>query len=55
MNEYMPGPEGVPATHSNISFIDGEKGVLSYRGFPLSVHAHQPPPAGAAKLVPDMA
>lgn len=35
MNEYVPGLEGVPATKSNISFIDGEKGVLAYRGYPI--------------------
>ena len=35
MNEYVPGLEGVPATRSNISFIDGEKGVLAYRGYPI--------------------
>jgi len=35
MSEYLPGLEGVPATRSNISFIDGEKGVLAYRGYPI--------------------
>ena len=35
MNEYLPGLEGVPATKSNISYIDGEKGVLAYRGYPI--------------------
>ena len=35
MNEYVPGLEGVPATKSNISFIDGEKGVLAYRGYSI--------------------
>ncbi len=35
MNEYLPGLEGVPATRSNISFIDGEKGILAYRGYPI--------------------
>lgn len=35
MNEYLPGLEGVPATRSNISFIDGESGVLAYRGYPI--------------------
>jgi len=35
MNEYVPGLEGVPATKSNISFIDGEKGILAYRGYPI--------------------
>ena len=29
MIEYVPGLEGVPATKSNVSFIDGKKGVLS--------------------------
>ncbi len=33
MTEYLPGLEGVPATKSNISFIDGERGVLAYRGY----------------------
>lgn len=35
MNEYLPGLEGVPATRSNISVIDGERGILAYRGFPI--------------------
>lgn len=35
MSEYLPGLEGVPATRSNISFIDGEKGLLTYRGYPI--------------------
>jgi citrate synthase len=35
MSDYLPGLEGVPATKSNISFIDGEKGILAYRGFPI--------------------
>lgn len=35
MNKYLPGLEGVPATRSNISFIDGEKGILAYRGYPI--------------------
>ena len=33
MSEYLPGLAGVPATKSNISDIDGEKGILSYRGY----------------------
>ncbi|HFE39294.1 MAG TPA: citrate synthase [Gammaproteobacteria bacterium] len=36
MSNYLPGLEGVPATKSNISDIDGEKGILSYRGYPIS-------------------
>lgn len=35
MSEYLPGLEGVPATQSNISDIDGEHGLLSYRGYPI--------------------
>lgn len=35
MSEYLPGLEGVPATRSNISDIDGEKGILAYRGYPI--------------------
>jgi len=35
MSEYLPGLEGVPATQSNISDIDGEKGKLFYRGYPI--------------------
>lgn len=41
MNEYVPGLEGVPATRSNISFIDGEKGILAYRGYPIEQLAGQ--------------
>jgi citrate synthase len=32
MIEYIPGLEKVPAAESSISYIDGEKGVLEYRG-----------------------
>ncbi len=35
MSEYLPGLAGVPATRSNISDIDGEKGKLFYRGYPI--------------------
>ena len=33
MSEYLPGLQGVPATQSNISFLDGQKGILTYRGY----------------------
>lgn len=33
MNEYLPGLEGVPATKSNISDLDGKTGILTYRGY----------------------
>ena len=35
MSDYLPGLAGVPATKSNISDIDGKKGILSYRGYPI--------------------
>lgn len=31
--EYIPGLAGVPATESEISYIDGNKGELTYRGY----------------------
>lgn len=36
MNEYVAGLEGIPATQSNISDIDGERGILAYRGYPIA-------------------
>jgi citrate synthase len=33
--EYRPGLEGIPATQSSISFVDGQKGILEYRGIPV--------------------
>ena len=35
MKEYIPGLAGVPATKSSISSIDGEKGILAYRGYSI--------------------
>jgi len=32
MHEYSPGLAGVPATRSKISFVDGQAGLLEYRG-----------------------
>ncbi|MGB5397109.1 MAG: citrate synthase [Gammaproteobacteria bacterium] len=34
-SEYLPGLAGVPATKSNISDIDGGKGILAYRGYDI--------------------
>jgi citrate synthase len=36
MSKYLPGLEGVPATKSNISDLDGQTGVLTYRGYPIA-------------------
>ncbi len=30
--EYKPGLEGIPATKSSISYVDGKNGILEYRG-----------------------
>jgi len=35
MSEFLSGLAGVPATKSKISDIDGERGILSYRGYPI--------------------
>ncbi|HET9234585.1 MAG TPA: citrate/2-methylcitrate synthase, partial [Candidatus Eisenbacteria bacterium] len=32
---YVPGLAGIPAAESAISFIDGDQGVLEYRGIPI--------------------
>jgi citrate synthase len=34
--EFRPGLEGVPAKQSSISYVDGLRGVLEYRGIPIS-------------------
>lgn len=36
---FRPGLEGVPATQSSICDIDGQQGLLSYRGYPVDVLA----------------
>ena len=36
MSDYVPGLAGVPATKSDISSIDGEKGILAYRGYDIA-------------------
>src|SRR3989304_3786363 len=33
--EVIPGLEGIPAAESAISYIDGEAGILEYRGIPI--------------------
>src|SRR3972149_6124933 len=32
---YMPGLAGVPACKSSVSDIDGQKGILKYRGYAI--------------------
>ena len=33
--EFRAGLEGVPVTQSSISFVDGQHGILEYRGIPI--------------------
>jgi citrate synthase len=33
--EYQPGLEGIPATKSSISHVDGQNGILEYRGIDI--------------------
>jgi citrate synthase len=33
VSDYQPGLEGVPATRSRISYLDGKQGILTYRGY----------------------
>ncbi|MFZ9736783.1 MAG: citrate synthase [Prochlorotrichaceae cyanobacterium] len=35
IEEFKPGLEGVPATLSSISYVDGKQGKLEYRGMPI--------------------
>jgi citrate synthase len=35
LSDYQPGLEGIPATKSKISYLDGKQGVLTYRGYRL--------------------
>lgn len=39
--EYRAGLEGIPATQSSISYVDGQKGILEYRGIPIQELASQ--------------
>ena len=41
MDQYSPGLAGVPATRSKISWIDGKKGILEYRGIPINILAEK--------------
>jgi citrate synthase len=36
---YVPGLAGVPAARSSVCFIDGERGRLQYRGYPVEILA----------------
>jgi citrate synthase len=33
--EYKPGLEGIPAAQSSVSYVDGQQGILEYRGISI--------------------
>ena len=39
--EYKPGLEGIPATQSSISHVDGNEGILEYRGIRIQELARE--------------
>ena len=41
MEKFSPGLSGIPAAKSKISFLDGQKGVLEYRGISIEQLAGQ--------------
>ncbi|MGF1514828.1 MAG: citrate synthase [Elainellaceae cyanobacterium] len=40
-HQYRPGLEGIPAKESNISYVDGQRGILEYRGIYIGDLAKQ--------------
>jgi len=38
---YDPGFTNTASTKSTITFIDGDKGILQYRGYPIEQHAER--------------
>ena len=38
---FIPGLDGIPAARSSVCFIDGEQGVLEYRGYPIETLAER--------------
>lgn len=41
MPEYIPGLAGIPAARSKISYLDGQKGILEYRGIRIDILAEK--------------
>jgi len=41
MAEFSPGLAGVPAARSKVSYLDGTKGLLTYRGIPIETLAEK--------------
>jgi citrate synthase len=40
VEDYKPGLEGVPVAKSSISYVNGQAGILEYRGIPIAQLAH---------------
>jgi citrate synthase len=40
VEDYKPGLEGVPVAKSSISYVNGQAGILEYRGIPIAHLAH---------------
>ena len=40
-NTIVPGLAGIPAAESSVSYIDGQKGILEYRGYPIATLGEQ--------------
>jgi citrate synthase len=41
VEDYKPGLEGVPVAKSSISYVNGQAGILEYRGIPIGELARQ--------------
>ena len=41
MRDFFPGLAGVPAAKSKISSVDGNQGILEYRGIPIEELAEE--------------
>lgn len=41
MSEYVPGLDGIIATKSAVSSLDGKNGILAYRGYPIEQLARE--------------
>lgn len=41
MSDYSPGLAGIPAAKSKVSYLDGQKGILEYRGIRIEVLAEK--------------
>jgi citrate synthase len=39
-SDYKPGLEGVAVAQSSVSYVNGQEGILEYRGIPISELAH---------------